>query len=192
MSEEATTTEASMGPPELPGGNCQAATAALEASMGFNGAAGITRRKLEESVSWLGGVVGFNGAAGITRRKLEGCDLPGAGASSASMGPPELPGGNGDADSEEGHRAPLLQWGRRNYPAETTPARIPPPRCARASMGPPELPGGNRGTSRRRCTPFPSFNGAAGITRRKRFGLVDIYNRYSASMGPPELPGGNT
>ena len=86
----------------------------------------------------------------------------------------------------------LLQWGRRNYPAETS----GDPRARRqdrvASMGPPELPGGNvhdydkfvkereelQWGRRNYPAETPSlvvcdelhelrFNGAAGITRRK-------------------------
>ena len=62
-------------------------------------------------------------------------------------------------------RAPStrLQWGRRNYPAETrdhVPVRLLE---LFASMGPPELPGGNPHPQAAR----PGFNGAAGITRRK-------------------------
>ena len=37
----------------------------------------------------------------------------------ASMGPPELPGGNWFALTEQPLAVIELQWGRRNYPAET-------------------------------------------------------------------------
>ena len=84
------------------------------------------------------------------------------------MGPPELPGGNSAAAGISVNRLPSLQWGRRNYPAET-----------------PAPPGAEQ-------SPAKGFNGAAGITRRK---LVDLavagVHDALASMGPPELPGGN-
>ena len=35
------------------------------------------------------------------------------------MGPPELPGGNETLDVTEPPQVLPLQWGRRNYPAET-------------------------------------------------------------------------
>ena len=37
----------------------------------------------------------------------------------ASMGPPELPGGNSTLTMRSVWCAVQLQWGRRNYPAET-------------------------------------------------------------------------
>ena len=140
---------ASMGPPELPGGNDLLTECAHRRAWScFNGAAGITRRKHRQKPN-----IG---------EALNVC-------AKASMGPPELPGGNvGD-----GHAAAssqwMLQWGRRNYPAETW--------CE----------GSDRFSSARR------FNGAAGITRRKlpRLLIAPICDRYRASMGPPELPGGN-
>ena len=184
---------ASMGPPELPGGNLPSGAATSAGwSKGFNGAAGITRRKLTHGpmdapvtivLQWgrrnypaetrrsttcrWRGRRGFNGAAGITRRKLpqvasssqaamllqwgrrnypaETLPDPAAVVNrySASMGPPELPGGNGGAEDEGTPLEPMLQWGRRNYPAET---------C---------------GVCRGRRRPAWRFNGAAGITRRK-------------------------
>ena len=110
----------------------------------------------------------------------------------ASMGPPELPGGNVSETAARIERYLELQWGRRNYPAETR--RVSPADSQRepASMGPPELPGGNTGVQQgssvdyyqlqwgRRNYPAETcaaacgsddaprcFNGAAGITRRK-------------------------
>ena len=84
-----------MGPPELPGGNTAPSYYPTVREVSFNGAAGITRRKHEDE----------------------------------------------DAAYDAAY---ALQWGRRNYPAETcVPAVIQAPRHLRASMGPPELPGGN-------------------------------------------------
>ena len=108
------------------------------------------------------------------------------------MGPPELPGGNGADPFSVATWRKALQWGRRNYPAET---------CARTGMELEtafRLQWGRRNypaETRRRRPRIPGgksgFNGAAGITRRKlaRAGEVQLRNR--ASMGPPELPGGN-
>ena len=160
----------------------------------FNGAAGITRRKpsgpvVEEDaghvvlqwgrrnypaetafvgVGFAGVPVCFNGAAGITRRKQPD-DLRNRVAElEASMGPPELPGGNVHCKlCEDGYELPL-QWGRRNYPAETLCAQ--PDRTHHRTL----LQWGRRnypaetGTNAR-STGFRSscFNGAAGITRRK-------------------------
>ena len=42
-----------------------------------------------------------------------------AASEAASMGPPELPGGNAEKRGTVGAPAASLQWGRRNYPAET-------------------------------------------------------------------------
>ena len=85
------------------------------------------------------------------------------------MGPPELPGGNARRPPSRCPRSAKLQWGRRNYPAETPDDAANTVTLALASMGPPELPGGNG---------------------------ADVGNQRSthdcASMGPPELPGGNT
>ena len=185
----------------------------------FNGAAGITRRKRRRYRSVRGRSRRcFNGAAGITRRKPDRGAVQGHHRQFASMGPPELPGGNpGSAEWGQVEGA-LLQWGRRNYPAETSPIAPTDPRSHRAlqwgrrnypaetrvscapergfagaSMGPPELPGGNRRAARSPGRRDRSFNGAAGITRRKRPAYPEPpYAPHStASMGPPELPGGN-
>ena len=135
----------------------------------------------------------FNGAAGITRRKLV------YGRSRivhplASMGPPELPGGNVPwlgrclpAGSGASMGPPELPGGNAMYHAA-----IAAPYIA-ASMGPPELPGGNkqvdmenlvRNNSASMGPPeLPGGNG--------RQGLTSSTDRSRASMGPPELPGGN-
>ena len=88
----------------------------------FNGAAGITRRKRSpkpaiptapSSLQW-------------GRRNYPAETLPDGKNDPArilaSMGPPELPGGNPYAAWLMVKIVPPLQWGRRNYPAET-PAR---------------------------------------------------------------------
>ena len=206
---------ASMGPPELPGGNESAARSGPWLAWCFNGAAGITRRKhaeRSERVAWLTRLqwgrrnypaetsgrrattppsTCFNGAAGITRRKLL-LNLTGpVRCAKASMGPPELPGGN-EPPLQVIARALELQWGRRNYPAET---RYADPVCLRAtaaSMGPPELPGGNLQFSR--ATPVPTI--ALQWGRRNYPAETNVHkvpgNQHTvASMGPPELPGGN-
>ena len=62
--------------------------------------------------------LGFNGAAGIHRRK----PARGVGHSycvQASMGPPEFTGGNITPTGEALRLLVELQWGRRNSPAET-------------------------------------------------------------------------
>ena len=84
---------------------------------GFNGAAGITRRKPGGFHTPTLAYDRFNGAAGITRRKLRrsGWRAP---RHRASMGPPELPGGNATMTNWPASGG-ALQWGRRNYPAET-------------------------------------------------------------------------
>ena len=134
----------------------------------FNGAAGITRRKLPTpprcitspgALQWgrrnypaetwdpvrgeSGRELCFNGAAGITRRKRLRRERLGDLQVEASMGPPELPGGNSPRASNTGTPASMLQWGRRNYPAET------------------------RADTAIWLAELRSFNGAAGITRRK-------------------------
>ena len=86
----------------------------------------------------------FNGAAGITRRKHYKKIKEETNLLDASMGPPELPGGNAGIARWMGHGEEELQWGRRNYPAETR-------------FGLALFPENRQG-----------FNGAAGITRRKR------------------------
>ena len=159
-----------MGPPELPGGNIwfDAPIRAGQTVLQWG------RRNYPAETCAAPGRCGatsarFNGAAGITRRKPLSDLAAEVIFFIASMGPPELPGGNGLQHGLQ-HRHRLgLQWGRRNYPAETT-ALCP------------------AGETRPR-----SFNGAAGITRRKRE-LVRVHqqqHRSAASMGPPELPGGN-
>ena len=68
------------------------------------------------------------------------------------MGPPELPGGNASTRSRAPPKRWKLQWGRRNYPAETRENLDIPREGEEASMGPPELPGGNRNQRGSRCS----------------------------------------
>ena len=135
----------------------------------------------------------FNGAAGIHRRKHGRVPVHDRCGTRASMGPPEFTGGNSWSPGTNMMENPELQWGRRNSPAETdlesweSQAEID-----FASMGPPEFTGGNVTTPLHATYPtiasmgppeftggnFPSegwvvsrsvfsFNGAAGIHRRK-------------------------
>ena len=159
---------ASMGPPELPGGNRNSHGRTVRTYTGFNGAAGITRRKpLLAAVEGGGGKRRFNGAAGITRRKrvMQGRADPGQ---LASMGPPELPGGNARKLIGNCLRRWALQWGRRNYPAETADCTV------RVYFDRSELQWG------RRNYPAETLLQPAGSLPEP-----------AASMGPPELPGGN-
>ena len=161
---------ASMGPPELPGGNPTRIVFLPPAQEMLQwGRRNYPAETFHRSLRRPGNECRFNGAAGITRRKLRGVDGSAApntslqwgrrnypaetavrpGESSpqpgASMGPPELPGGNSRPRKIRHARNERLQWGRRNYPAETPPvATLNAAKAAGASMGPPELPGGNR------------------------------------------------
>ena len=167
---------ASMGPPELPGGNRKKYLELKGNFCGFNGAAGITRRKpavrRARTERWI---EGFNGAAGITRRKP---------AAVRFRSIRRLVGFNGAAGitrrkhaviNAAGELTGLLQWGRRNYPAETSVVSGMLVVYAR------QLQWGRRNypaeTSESRCgLVFPRrFNGAAGITRRKRRGSSTPY-----------------
>ena len=144
------------------------------------------------------------------------CQFCGSREATASMGPPELPGGNDSTDLAAA-RAEALQWGRRNYPAETCGRSSASRRRSRSlqwgrrnypaeTAAPPAcLAGassfnGAAGITRRKpecySTGLPRhrarFNGAAGITRRKQLHRqASSDHRRVASMGPPELPGGN-
>ena len=208
-----------MGPPEFTGGNLRALTPTQYLSLRFNGAAGIHRRKLtdgkDESAGAAAASMGppeftggnparrpsrsppsclasmgppeFTGGNGGGPQKREDLGLD------ASMGPPEFTGGNLFRKASDNSAINLLQWGRRNSPAETetgtrpglhTPARFngaagihrrkpggdrsDPGHPGHASMGPPEFTGGNvvDGGHRRRSA--ARFNGAAGIHRRKQ------------------------
>ena len=209
--------EASMGPPELPGGNNASGRPRPPPATCFNGAAGITRRKLtpqrrnknrNKQLQW--GRRNYPAeTVGVRNTEPEG--------SEASMGPPKLPGGNVTVRELAGGLRVALQWGRRNYPAETPAQRAGAADC------------------------YLCFNGAAGITRRKPcwsswrvrmvkplqwgrrnypaetkaaylkvlrrrlrlqwgrrnypaetpLGAGVVVVQPDASMGPPELPGGN-
>ena len=108
------------------------------------------------------------------------------------MGPPELPGGNYHIVGEVGATLVVLQWGRRNYPAETVATEVLLGLLqVLLQWGRRNYPAETTDFSFCEIT-ILSFNGAAGITRRKQpprrpLGGGDL----PASMGPPELPGGN-
>ena len=168
---------ASMGPPEFTGGNPDIAAIDCCTIKCFNGAAGIHRRKPTfrsltptriSALQWgrrnspaetrsrravtVPVRTRFNGAAGIHRRKL-----------------------NNNCSGWK--YLIMLQWGRRNSPAETLPTAPVPYRALPASMGPPEFTGGNfiLFSCGERCS--RRFNGAAGIHRRKRRTIQNLYDR---------------
>ena len=258
-----------MGPPELPGGNTLKSISAETDSSSLQwGRRNYPAETLGALVGHPGEVWRFNGAAGITRRKLAHRQGKRRRGDQASMGPPELPGGNMQETKPTRTRDGELQWGRRNYPAETSPvpldvgplkvmlqwgrrnypaetivilesnsrrqygfngaAGITRRKQARAAQYFAADPAGFNGAagitrrklirysssvmsklalqwgrrnypaetlieSRKTLTPGGSFNGAAGITRRKQQPCPLASSRClaGASMGPPELPGGN-
>ena len=59
------------------------------------------------------------------------------------MGPPEFTGGNRRWIGIDIHPLAMLQWGRRNSPAETLDDAGFDSDVLAASMGPPEFTGGN-------------------------------------------------
>ena len=86
----------------------------------------------------------------------------------ASMGPPEFTGGNFRPMRNVTPDAPALQWGRRNSPAETPsiPGRsLPAPGVLQ--WGRRNSPAETEGNFPTIFLPTKSFNGAAGIHRRK-------------------------
>ena len=234
---------ASMGPPEFTGGNhwpkIEAALAMLPLQWGRRNSPAETWRSRWTASSWR---QGFNGAAGIHRRKLIAKPYHTTGVSVlqwgrrnspaetllklnlvvnlqyASMGPPEFTGGNTTPAGRS--RCSLTRFNgaagihRRKRPKMILRGGL----HGIASMGPPEFTGGNSQRSRSRSgrerwlqwgrrnspaetsgSPPPRqlvarcFNGAAGIHRRKL--VVEIHvggQMLCASMGPPEFTGGNT
>ena len=167
--------------------------AMLQANGRFNGAAGIHRRKqllvlrqrLHEPMASMGPPEFTGGNNENLQKRISNME-------SASMGPPEFTGGNWRPAPCWASATFLLQWGRRNSPAETL--RAPQPNTLRrvASMGPPEFTGGNGQPIAIPWTRIGCFNGAAGIHRRKHaFGGAWFSVAASASMGPPEFTGGN-
>ena len=111
---------ASMGPPELPGGNTERAMLdAMESARLQWGRRNYPAETLSGAVDRYRAAHGFNGAAGITRRKHDLMQQAPPLPEEASMGPPELPGGNTIAAIIRPIGVAMLQWGRRNYPAET-------------------------------------------------------------------------
>ena len=84
------------------------------------------------------------------------------------MGPPELPGGNLPRTIVPRPMAAALQWGRRNYPAETLEIRLSRDDLARLlQWGRRNYPAETHRWHCRLGRTSESFNGAAGITRRK-------------------------
>ena len=134
---------------------------------------------------------GFNGAAGVHRRKFSMRILVRPALYLASMGPPAFTGGNATTG-----RAPArpngLQWGRRRSPAEILwwsgslgssagrfngAAGVHRRKLGSTNTAPPRLAG---------------FNGAAGVHRRKYQDRRQARHRLDASMGPPAFTGGNS
>ena len=138
---------ASMGPPELPGGNSRLPPASSVAPQppqwGRRNYPAETCRgglAIRQTASPQWGRRNYPAETSVTveewRRRSSASmgppELPGgnilwgsvpaAWAALASMGPPELPGGNVEGVEAISTLDELPQWGRRNYPAET--ARI--------------------------------------------------------------------
>ena len=110
----------------------------------------------------------FNGAAGITRRKLHRAPAGTRNEFGASMGPPELPGGNLNVAFGADLMKRMLQWGRRNYPAETWNLRVKHrDRIVALQWGRRNYPAETKCAVKEGCASRSCFNGAAGITRRK-------------------------
>ena len=109
----------------------------------FNEAAGFTRRKpdLDELVQ-AGRYSRFNEAAGFTRRKPLPTEPMAGAAKTASMRPPDLPGGNvwaevsGTQGSRFNEAAGFTRRKLRGYSEQAAWGET-------ASMRPPDLPGGN-------------------------------------------------
>ena len=163
------TDRASMGPPEFTGGNERW----QDRDSGRNRSLQWGRRNSPAETGGIRGrrarnPPGFNGAAGIHRRKLPIRQAEGCVAGIASMGPPEFTGGNPPPPAAGGRRRQSLQWGRRNSPAETDHewAETGPERGA-LQWGRRNSPAETALTSKRRSSGSWCFNGAAGIHRRK-------------------------
>ena len=161
---------ASMRPPDLPGGNRPASPPSILGGASFNEAAGFTRRKRTPQ----GGRTGrrqkrFNEAAGFTRRKPVVRAGRDDAAPVASMRPPDLPGGNTILSKWEAHHGKYASMRPPDLPGGNRRRRRYSSPPSGASMRPPDLPGGNRcqGGSGS-LGDGPGFNEAAGFTRRKR------------------------
>ena len=184
-----------MGPPEFTGGNDVPDARYLPPADGLQwgrrNSPAETPTGAASSRRWK---ARFNGAAGIHRRKLS----PAAGHSNtapiASMGPPEFTGGNPPEDHAAGslrHAASmgppeftggnaviptidtilrrLLQWGRRNSPAETVVVRGHHSSILiKLQWGRRNSPAETWACRQPWACPCTSFNGAAGIHRRKQ------------------------
>src|SRR6185437_8045643 len=106
------------GPPAYADGDLRRATSSAVKPGGFNGAAGLRRRRPVPSNRPRRQPSGFNGAAGLRRRRRL-AQIPAA----ASV--------------------PMLQWGRRPTPTETWRLTDGRGRLDIASMGPPAYADGD-------------------------------------------------
>ena len=181
---------ASMGPPPCGGGKTRLTTPVLRASLSFNGAASMRRRKAQGRRQEGRVYRGFNGAASMRRRK--------AGRDTGRRAAPARFNGAASMRRRKVPSAPTmlsrhsrLQWGRLHAEAER------PWACST----------GTRRTSR--------FNGAASMRRRKGQKLIRTWAAdaelqwgrlhaeaeripeaptadrvHRASMGPPPCGGG--
>ena len=154
---------ASMGPPEFTGGNRAPSLPSISSTELQWGRRNSPAETPQQCHRLVVDDFRFNGAAGIHRRKHVPQRRPPDARRMASMGPPEFTGGNGTRGYVLPMPAGVLQWGRRNSPAETS--RI---RCER-------------------CSGHSRFNGAAGIHRRKHHRPGDrggrVPGRFNGAAG---------
>ena len=109
------------------------------------------------------------------------------------MGPPEFTGGNGELEANTDATDTLLQWDRRNSPAETDENVGGMGAAITLQWGRRNSPAetsrnGHGGDHRRR-----RFNGAAGIHRRKPMAVVedeiaDTALQWGRRNSPAETP----
>ena len=185
---------ASMGPPEFTGGNvfmpglAQAVVDLLQW-----GRRNSPAETSAGAAGWTLVEVASMGPPEFTGGNTLSVLFPSCRQFEASMGPPEFTGGNAVVGHVQRSPPTLLQWGRRNSPAETVP-RLPRARAVPARFN------GAAGIHRRKPPSYQvmgmvwagRFNGAAGIHRRKHLREVGLpQGRLHASMGPPEFTGGN-
>jgi len=155
-----------MGPPSLNGGNASGSHQPPEGTPCFNGAAVSQRRKQCSGPGAPEKIPSFNGAAVSQRRKLATVAQDKL-AQDASMGPPSLNGGNGEA-LEEATEELEASMGPPSLNGGNERSRVRAHHIPGASMGPPSLNGGNHQAV-----------------------SSDVVHRELASMGPPSLNGGN-
>ena len=209
-----------MGPPEFTGGNIRWMSASSICNSGFNGAAGIHRRKLTAQAVMMR----MRTIALQWGRRNSPAETWLVGLTDDPR-PATLQWGRRNSPAETRRVWALtifqptrLQWGRRNSPAETQSERRQQPRRQFASMGPPEFTGGNAAmalyrqqvaillqwgrrnspaeTSRPQARALRSFDASMGPPEftggNRRNVFAGCYDLESASMGPPEFTGGNT